>query len=131
MVAVWMVQAPVDEIVGVIAMRHRFVTASRAVAMRRIMAAATVFRAAAVRVGGTDFDDVLVDMPVVWVLQMTVIQVVQVPLVANRKMATAGTMHVQMIGVSSVGCHALSPTGCGLCLGFVRVIRRTSRQPTN
>jgi len=109
MVAVWMVQAAVDQIVGVITMRHCCMTAPRAVAMRRIMAAATVFRAAAVGIGGTDFDDVILDMPVVRVLQMPLVEVIHVTIMANRNMTAAGTMCVRMIGVSSVGCHAVSP----------------------
>ena len=113
MVAMWMVQAAVDEIVGVIAMRNRFMAASRAVAMRRIMTAAAMFRAAAVRVGGTDFDDVLLEVPVIWVLQLPGIQVIQVPFVANRKMATAGTMHVRMSGVRSAGCHVCLQLAAG------------------
>jgi hypothetical protein len=63
-----MVQAAVDQIVSVITMWHRFMTAPGAVAMRRIVAAGTVFRAAAVGVGGTDFDDVILDIPVFRVL---------------------------------------------------------------
>jgi len=109
MVAVWMVQAAVDQIVGVITMRHCCMTAPRAVAMRRVMAAATVFRAAAVGIGGTDFDDVILDMPVVRVLQMPLVEVIHVTIMANRNMTAAGTMCVRMIGVSSVGCHAVSP----------------------
>jgi hypothetical protein len=84
MIAVWMVQAAVDQIVGMITMRYRFMTAFRAVAMRRIVAAATVFRAAAVRIGGADLDNVHLYMPVVWILQMPVVQVIHVPLVTDR-----------------------------------------------
>jgi hypothetical protein len=109
-----MVQAAVDQIVRMITMRHWFMTASRAVAMRRIMPAATVLRAAAVWISGADLDDVLLDLPVVWVLQMPVGEVIHVPLMANRNMTTAGTMRVRMTGVSCVGCHAMSPIGCSL-----------------
>jgi hypothetical protein len=119
MVSVWMVQAAVDQIVGVITVRHRFMTASRAVAMRRIMAAGTVLWATTVGISGTDFDDVILDTPVVWVLQMPFGKVIHVPLMANRNMTAAGTVHVWMIGV---GCHAVSPNDYGLCSN-----RRTDR----
>jgi hypothetical protein len=105
MVAMRMMQSAVDQIVGVIAMRHRFVAAPRSVTMRRLVAATTMLGAAAVGIGGAHLDDVLLDPAIVLVMQMPVVQVIHVPVVANRNMTAAGTVRVRVIGLRR--CHAV------------------------
>jgi hypothetical protein len=73
MVAMRMMEAAVDQIVGVIAVRHRFVTAVRSVTVRRLMAATTIFRVAAVGIGSADFDDVLLHLSIARVVQMPIV----------------------------------------------------------
>jgi hypothetical protein len=70
--AVRMVQVAVDEIVDVIPMRHRFMTASRSVNVTRVVAAAA--RRALVRIFGAHVEPVLVYMIAVRMMQMTVIR---------------------------------------------------------
>ncbi len=50
MAAMWMVQVTIDQVIHMIAMRNRFVTASRAVDMPCFMAFALMFRSASVRI---------------------------------------------------------------------------------
>jgi hypothetical protein len=51
-------------------------------------------------------------------------EVIHVPLMANRDMTAAGTVHVR-IAVSSL-CHAVSPNDCGLYAGYLHN-RQTNR----
>jgi hypothetical protein len=90
MVAVRMMKAAIDEIINVVAVRHRLVAASGAM----LVAFAADFRGAANGVVGTDRDDVLVDMIAVRELQVTVLQIVDVVAVADRNMAAIRTMVV-------------------------------------
>jgi hypothetical protein len=105
MVAMGMMQPAVDQIVGVITMRHRFVAAPRSVTMRRLVAATTMLSTAAVGIGVAHLDNVLLDPAVVLVMQMPVVEVIHVPAVTNRNMTAAGTMRVRVIGVRR--CHAV------------------------
>lgn len=56
MIAVRMVQASIDQIIHMVAMRNRRVTASWAMLMRRIVSAGGVLRRTVVRIRGSDFD---------------------------------------------------------------------------
>jgi hypothetical protein len=60
MIAVRMMQVAVDEVVDVIAVRYRFVPASRRVHMPRFMAAAVVVRRTTVRIFCADLEPMLV-----------------------------------------------------------------------
>jgi hypothetical protein len=99
-VRVRVVQDAVDEVVGVIAVRHGLVTASRAVLMLRVVAAG---RARAVAgIAGADRDDVLVDMVLVGVVQVAVVQVVDVALVRDRGVPAVGAVDVGVISMDRV-----------------------------
>ncbi|MEA2131343.1 MAG: hypothetical protein QOJ85_4234 [Solirubrobacteraceae bacterium] len=93
-IVVWVMQAPIDEVVGVIAVRDWIVptilTVNMAVAMhlRRI--------AVAVRIGVVDSDDMLVDVVVVWVMKVPVVQVVRVPVVHDSGVPAPGPVNVVM-----------------------------------
>ena len=99
MIAVLMVQASIDQIIHVVAMRDRLVTASRAVLMRRIVSAGAVLRRAAVGVRGSDFDHVFVDTAVIHMLQVTVVEVIDVALMPNRDMTAVRPVDV-LIGAT-------------------------------
>jgi hypothetical protein len=68
MIAVRMMQVAVDQVVDMIAMRHRFVPASRLVDMSRFMTAAVVARCALVRIFRADLKPVLVYMITMWMM---------------------------------------------------------------
>jgi hypothetical protein len=68
MIAVRVVKVAVHEVIDMIAVRNRFVTAAGAVDVRGFVAAA--WSGAAVGVLGTDFDDVFIDVVAMRVMQV-------------------------------------------------------------
>jgi hypothetical protein len=98
MVAVRVMQPPVHQIVDMVAMRHVFVPAARAVPV-----SALVFRRAAVGVGGVDSKGMFVDMVPMHMVQMTVVQIVDVAFVTNRGMPAVWTVLMGMIGMVLLG----------------------------
>jgi hypothetical protein len=107
MVAVRMVKVAIDEIVDVVAVRDGLMSASRPVHMPRLVSCATVIGRAAIRVLGRHFNDVLVDVIGMRVVQMPVVQVVDMIAVAHRRMSAGGAMLMCMIGMMRLGalCH--------------------------
>lgn len=93
-VLVDVVQPPVDQEVRVVAMRHRLVPAPGAVDMAGLVAAGR--HGVTIRMLGVDLDDVLVDMAVVRMMQMTVVQIVDVITVPDRGMPAARAVNVVM-----------------------------------
>jgi hypothetical protein len=99
-IAVRMVEMSVYEVVNVVAMRHRFVSASRAVNMIRIVSLASVCGCAASRIGVADLQRVLFDLAVrADVMQVTVVQVVHVVAVLNSGVLAVRAVFVVVIGV--------------------------------
>jgi hypothetical protein len=96
-IAVRMVQVAFDEIVDVIPMRHRFMTAPRSVNVARVVAPAA--RRALVRIFGTHFEPVLVYMIAVRVMQMTVMQVINMIVVRDRSMSAVRAMLMVVVSV--------------------------------
>lgn len=92
-IAVLMVQTAVDDIVGMVAMRNRFMTAACAVNM----SFAAVNRMAAVRIEGIDTQTVFVVMPIVLVMKMAIMQIIDMPFVSDGGMTTARTVNMRVI----------------------------------
>jgi hypothetical protein len=117
------VQVIADEIVDVIAVWNLLMSARGTVPMRPIVLAAIVRRSAVGRVDITDFQHVFIDVIVVRVMQMAVMEIVDVILMLDRRMAAAGTMLVGVVGMNGVfrvahgtqhrGATGLEPAGCG------------------
>jgi len=82
-IAVRVVQVPVNEVINVVAVRHRLVTAPRAVPVVLVMLSAIVVRCAVRRVGGAYRHRVLLDAALAVVVQVAVVQVVNVALVLD------------------------------------------------
>ena len=101
MVAVLEVQAAVDDVVDVVAVRHGFMAAAFTV----YMAAAIVGVVADIRVGGIHFQDMLVIVAVVFVVQMAVVEIVDVVTVADGGVAAAGTVNMVVMGVGFAAAH--------------------------
>jgi hypothetical protein len=97
MIAVLVMQAPVDQIVDVVAVRHRFVSAAGAVHVTRLVVGAAVLGIAAVGVAVGDLDHVLVDVICMQVVKVPVVQVVDVVAVLDGDMAAPGTMLVGVV----------------------------------
>jgi hypothetical protein len=98
-VAVRMVQVAVDEIVDVVPVRHRLVPASRPVDVPCLVPLAAVLGGAAVGVLLRHLDCMLVDVIGVRVMQVTVVQIVDVVAVTNRRVSARGAMLVRVVGV--------------------------------
>ena len=93
-VAMDMVQVPVDQIVHMVAVGNRFMTTARPMHVIGVMASALVCRRASIRVGVRHRDDMLVDVVVVGMVQVAVMEVVNVPFMLDGLVATAGTVHM-------------------------------------
>jgi hypothetical protein len=105
MIAMLAMQAAVHEIVGMLAVRHRFVPAVRPVDMPvRMMR----LIAAAVRMLGVDGNHMLVDMIPVRVMEMAVMQIIDMPLMPDRLVAAAGPVLVRMVAVHAMIAHISS-----------------------
>jgi hypothetical protein len=101
MLAMWMVQVPVNQIVHVITMRDRRMPARRAVDMPGLVTAAAVRRRAVGWIAGADLESVLLDRLGSLMVQVPVVQVVGVPVVHHRGVTAAGAMLMGVIGMGA------------------------------
>jgi hypothetical protein len=93
-----MVQVAVDEVVDVIPVGDRFVTASRTMNVPRIMLAAVVSRGAFRRIDRTHRDYMLFDDPVIsHPVQMAIVKIIRVIFVLNCSVPTSGAMNVTVV----------------------------------
>jgi hypothetical protein len=99
MVPVGMMQVAVDQIVDVVAVRHRLVPAPGSMHVARLVTGAAVLRRAAVRIARRDLDHVLVSMIAMRMVQVTIVKIVDVIAVANGRMAAIGAVLMRVIGV--------------------------------
>lgn len=118
-VAVRMMQMTVDQVIDVVAVRHRFVPAARPMHMTGAMASAVMLRRAAVRVGCADDDYVLVDMVAMHVMEVAVMQEIDVAFVAHRGVTALRAVLVVVMGVLGATGHRRSPV-----VGCIRTIDR-------
>jgi hypothetical protein len=110
-IAVWMMQVAVDQIIDVVAVRDRLVAASWAMNMAGLVPRARVSRRAPVGILGRHLYDMFIDVTCMHVMQVTIVQIVHMITVLHGRMAASGTMLVVVVGV--VGqfavCHQKSP----------------------
>ena len=106
-IAVWMMQMSVDEIVDVIAMRDLLVPASRSVHVGRVVSGARVLRGATVGVDRGNLNHMFIDVITMHVMKVSVVQIVDMIIVADSRMAAIGPMNMRMIAVLGFGatCH--------------------------
>ncbi|WP_186064821.1 hypothetical protein [Burkholderia gladioli] len=106
-ITVWMMQVAIDEIVNVIAMRHRFVAATRPVNMPRFMTTTLVVGRAALRIDAADLDHVLVNMVPMGMMQVPIMQIINVVTVLNPRVTAIWAMYMGMVAemLMSTGCH--------------------------
>ena len=102
-VAVLVMQAAVDDVVDVVAVRYGFVAATFAVNV----AVAGVNRMAAVRVGFIDAQGVLVVVAVVFMVQVAVVQIIDVAFVLDGSVAAVCAVNVVMMFVGFPGHFSL------------------------
>ena len=118
-VAVRMVEVVVDEVVDVITVGNSGVTASLTVGVLGFVLSAVVPGGAAIGMCVIDCDDVLVDVPLVRMVQMSVVQVVDVVVVHHRDVPAARSVLMGMIGMDLVVAHALECRSTGTRAPFV------------
>ena len=85
-----------DEVIGVVAVGHGFVTTSRAVRMAGGVGGALVIRRAGDRIGGGDGETVFVRVSAMRVVQMAVMQIVSVPVVEDGDVAARRAVRVRL-----------------------------------
>jgi len=101
-------QMAIDQVVYMIAVGHRLVSAVLAVLMRRIVACTIVTSRANRRVRCVDLKAVLIDMAVVERVQVAIVEVVSVSVVDNRSVATGNTVLMCVVSMNCV-------LSCGSC----------------
>jgi hypothetical protein len=105
MSAVLIVQVAVNEVVGVISVRDRFVAAHRVVFVAGVVCVAAVPAIAVLRIRARNRENVFVDVCLVDVMQVPVVEIVDVGLVENRDVSASGRMRVPVLIVRFVVCH--------------------------
>ncbi len=105
MVAVWVVQVAVDQIIDVIAVRYGFMAAIRAVLVLALVAAAIVLRSAISRVGCVHFHCVALNPAISNVMQVAVVQVIDVVAVFHGGVAAVGAVLVTVVRVKGMLTH--------------------------
>ena len=92
--AVGVVQMTVDEVVNVIPMGNCFMATGRPVNMRLLMSGAVVAGCAFLRIRCVHFNAVFVHMPIVQMVQVSIVKIVGVAIVLHGRMATIRAMLV-------------------------------------
>jgi hypothetical protein len=106
-IAVRMVKMAVDQVVGVIAMRHLLVPATLGVGMT---GPAVGWLGMTLRMPGVHRDHVLIDVIAVRMVKMALVEIVDVIVVAHRDMATPFPVDVRVIALMNRVRHAAEPT---------------------
>lgn len=101
--AVGVMQVAIDQVIDVVAMRHRLVAATGAMNVAGLMGTAVVIRRATVRVGRGDLNHVLVDMVAVRMMEMPIVQMIHVTRMAYGGMAAAGAVLMRMTRMMRLG----------------------------
>ena len=102
MIAVGVVKVPLDEIVGVIAVRHLLMAAVGSVLVGVGVRATMVLGRAVGGVLAIDLDGVFVDVIGMGVMQMTVVQVVDMTVVLNRGVPAIRAVSMIVRGVGGM-----------------------------
>ena len=101
--AMRMVQVATHEVVDMVAVRHPFMAATRAVDVSSFV---TRDRSgAAVGLSGAEFDNVFIDVIAVWMMQMPVVQVIDVPVMFHGRVAAAGAVVMTVMRMNFVIAH--------------------------
>jgi len=103
--AVRVMQVAANQVVDVVAVRYHCVATSWSVGVRLSVGAAGVVRGAGSGISATDGETMLVNMIGMWVVEMPIVQIVDVPLVLNRGMAAIRAVLVGMSFVDVVSIH--------------------------
>ena len=110
--AMRMVQVAIDEIIDMGAVRHRFMAATRAMDVFSFVTRG--WRGATVGVSSADFDNVLINVIAVRMMQMPIVQVIDMPIVFHCRVTAAGAVVMIVMRMNFVIAHnnILSPPTC-------------------
>ncbi|NWB84026.1 MULTISPECIES: hypothetical protein [Pseudomonas] len=100
-----MVQMPLHQIVHMIPMCDSFMPTARAMHMILGMSAAAMIRCAASGIARVDLQAVLIDVIAMHMVQVTIVQVVDMAIVLNRRMSAARAMLMGVIGMLVARAH--------------------------
>jgi hypothetical protein len=99
MAVVRIVEMPFDQVIDMVAMRHGLMAAIRPMLMFNRMPHAFVLRRAVLGVGRGYADYMFIDVAVMRVMQMPIVQVINMTIVHDPRMAAPRPMRVVMIFV--------------------------------
>lgn len=95
--AVRMMQMSRDEIIDVVAVRHRLMSATGAMLVCRVMAAASMARGAGGRIGSIYVETMFLDPRLPDVVQMAVVQIVHMAAMLHGGVPAVGAMLMSVI----------------------------------
>ena len=122
-----MMEVAVDQVVDVIAVRHRLVAAAGAVLMLGVVSAAAVIWSALGWVGVADLDRMLIDVVVVRTVEVPVVEIVDMTGMHDRGVPTARPVGMVVALMYLVSLHDSSRSaGSGLTL-LVSALRLMQR----
>ncbi len=104
-VPVRMMQMAVHQVIHMVPVRHCLVPASLTVHVPRFVPRTCVGRRTDIWIGLAHFQGALIHMAVMRVVQVTIMQIVDVILVNDCRMSTAGAVHVRMVFMRLVFAH--------------------------
>jgi hypothetical protein len=87
----------VDQVINMIPMWHRLVSASWPVDMPRLVSATVVLWGTTIRVLVADFDSMLIDMPRMWMMQVAVMKKIDMTVMPDRRVAAVLAVPVVMV----------------------------------
>src|SRR5260370_2851013 len=110
MAIMWVMQPSVNKVIDVITVRHLFVSAARTMRMR-----APGLGRAAHGVGIANLYNMFVDMIFMHVMQMTIVQIIDMVVMAYSRVPTVGTMLMCVIRMMPLGAggHGFAHLSCG------------------
>jgi hypothetical protein len=94
MISVPVMQASIDQIINMVAVWNGFMAAPGPVVMGRVVSARSVLRRASIGVRLVHFDRVFFGVSVMYVLQMTMIEIIHMVPMLNSGVATAWAVNV-------------------------------------
>src|ERR1700755_1833496 len=106
MAAMLMMQPAIDEIIHMVAMRHRLMPAAGAMDMPLFVPFMAVLRRAVVRVLGCHFKEMLLDLVAFLVVQMSIMQIVDMITMLHSEMTAIRAMMMRMFRMR-VGRHEM------------------------
>jgi len=108
MIPVGMMQVAINEIVYVVTMGNRFMTAPWSMHMPWLVACTGMVRSAGIRIRVRHFNRVLINMIPMRMMQMTIVKVIDVTVMFNRGMPAVGAMFMGVIFMD-VAAHVSLP----------------------